>query len=158
VTSDADDIAKVKEHVSSINYLWPFKLSLQNWRHGKIGGRGQFLLKSIDPYSFTKCTLRGEVCSRLIKPTTQVYLGNVRLLTVSNLIHQTLRANSTTQIMRYIHIGLLCVQAKVAERPTMASVRLMLSSHSITLSVPTKSLFLMYAALDQTCQPNRKIG
>jgi hypothetical protein len=29
----------------------------------------------------SKGTLREEVCSRLIKPTTQAYLGNVELLT-----------------------------------------------------------------------------
>jgi hypothetical protein len=39
------------------------------------------VIKSIEPYSFTKGTFREEVCSRLIKPTTQVYLGNVGLLT-----------------------------------------------------------------------------
>jgi hypothetical protein len=39
------------------------------------------LIKSLEPYSSTKGTLREEVCSRLIKPTTQVYLGNVGLLT-----------------------------------------------------------------------------
>jgi len=39
------------------------------------------VLKSLEPYSFPKGTSREEVCSRLIKPTTQVYLGNVRLLT-----------------------------------------------------------------------------
>jgi hypothetical protein len=39
------------------------------------------LIKFIEPYSSTKGTLREEVCSRLIKPTIQVYLSNVRLLT-----------------------------------------------------------------------------
>jgi hypothetical protein len=39
------------------------------------------LKKFIEPYSSTKGTLRKDVCSRLIKPTTQVYLGNVGLLT-----------------------------------------------------------------------------
>jgi hypothetical protein len=39
------------------------------------------ILKSLEPYSFSKGTSREEVCSRLIKPTTQTYLGNVRLLT-----------------------------------------------------------------------------
>jgi hypothetical protein len=42
-------------------------------------------------------------------------------------------ANSTTEIMRCIHIGLLCVQENVADRPTMASIVLMLSSYSMTL-------------------------
>jgi len=39
------------------------------------------LIKFIEPYTSTKGTLREEVCSRLIKPTSQAYLGNVRLLT-----------------------------------------------------------------------------
>jgi hypothetical protein len=39
-----------------------------------------FMIKSIESYYFTKGTLREEVCLRLIKPTTQVYLGNVGLL------------------------------------------------------------------------------
>jgi hypothetical protein len=39
------------------------------------------LLKSLEPYSFPKGTSKEEVCSRLIKPTTQAYLGNVGLLT-----------------------------------------------------------------------------
>jgi hypothetical protein len=39
------------------------------------------LLKSLEAYSFTKGTLREKVYSRLIKPTTQAYLGNVGLLT-----------------------------------------------------------------------------
>jgi hypothetical protein len=38
------------------------------------------MIKSIEPYSSTKDTLREYVCSRLIKPTTQVCLGNVELL------------------------------------------------------------------------------
>jgi len=38
-------------------------------------------VKVHESYSSTKGTLREEVCSRLIKPTTQVYLGNVELLT-----------------------------------------------------------------------------
>jgi len=42
------------------------------------------MIKSIEPYSSTKGTLREEVCSRFIKPTTQVYLGNVGLLTSPN--------------------------------------------------------------------------
>ncbi|XP_058182084.1 putative cysteine-rich receptor-like protein kinase 20 isoform X2 [Rhododendron vialii] len=63
--------------------------------------------------------------------------------TTSNLIDPTLRANSSpaSEMMRYIHIGLLCVQENVARRPTMGSVVVMLSSSSITLSVPSKPGF-----------------
>jgi hypothetical protein len=39
------------------------------------------MIMSIKPYSPKKGTSREEVYSRLIKPTTQVYLGNVGLLT-----------------------------------------------------------------------------
>jgi hypothetical protein len=44
------------------------------------------ILKSLEPYSFPKGTSREEVCSRLIKPTTQAYLGNVGLLTNGTII------------------------------------------------------------------------
>lgn len=47
--------------------------------------------------------------------------------------------------MRYIHIGLLCVQENVAERPTMGSVVVMLSSSSLTLSVPSEPGFFLHS-------------
>jgi hypothetical protein len=71
---------------------------------------------------------------------------NWREGTVSNLVDPTLSSSSTAEIMKCIHIGLLCVQENVAERPTITSVVLMLSSYSITLSVPTKPAFLMYSS------------
>ncbi|KAM3362578.1 hypothetical protein P3S68_017432 [Capsicum galapagoense] len=40
-------------------------------------------------------------------------------------------------IMRSIHIALLCVQQNVADRPTMAAVVLMLSSLSLSLPMPS---------------------
>ncbi|KAF7132321.1 hypothetical protein RHSIM_Rhsim09G0043100 [Rhododendron simsii] len=63
--------------------------------------------------------------------------------TASNLIDPTLRvnSNSASEMMRYIHIGLLCVQENVARRPTMGSVVVMLSSSSITLLVPSEPGF-----------------
>jgi hypothetical protein len=68
---------------------------------------------------------------------------NWREGTTLNLIDPTLKANSITEILRCIHIGLLCVQENVADRPTMASILLMLNGNSITLSVPKKPAFLM---------------
>ncbi|KAI9128015.1 hypothetical protein K1719_001008 [Acacia pycnantha] len=44
---------------------------------------------------------------------------------------------------RCIHIGLLCVQENIGDRPTMANVALMLSSHSLSLSLPSQPPFLM---------------
>ncbi|KAL0012491.1 hypothetical protein SO802_007599 [Lithocarpus litseifolius] len=63
--------------------------------------------------------------------------------TTSNLVDPTLRTDSTTEILKCIHIGLLCVQENVVKRPTMASVVLMLSSDSMTLSVPLQPAFMM---------------
>lgn len=52
--------------------------------------------------------------------------------------------------MRYIHIGLLCVQENLGDRPTMGSVVLMFSSHSITLPVPIRPAFLMHGNDDRS--------
>ncbi|XP_059461581.1 putative cysteine-rich receptor-like protein kinase 31 [Corylus avellana] len=46
---------------------------------------------------------------------------------------------SHTEIMRCIHIGLLCVQENVTDRPAMASVFLMLNTYSITLPEPSQA-------------------
>ncbi|GLT64434.1 hypothetical protein SLA2020_369290 [Shorea laevis] len=45
--------------------------------------------------------------------------------------------------MRCIHIGLLCVQENVVDRPTMASVVLMLNDYFITLEVPSPPALFM---------------
>ena len=55
-------------------------------------------------------------------------------------------------MIRCTHIGLLCVQENLANRPTMANVALMLNRCSITLPVPTKPAFLMDSAT--TSLPN----
>ncbi|KAL5841908.1 hypothetical protein ACOSQ3_012511 [Xanthoceras sorbifolium] len=63
--------------------------------------------------------------------------------TASNLIDPSLRDGSTNEIMKCIHIGLLCVQENVSDRPTMASVVVMLSSENVTLPAPSKPGFFM---------------
>ena len=65
-----------------------------------------------------------------------------------NLIDPILRSNSSPirDIMRCIHIGLLCVQENVVDRPTMASIVLMLSSFSLTLPVPSEPAFFMHSS------------
>ncbi|XP_059436637.1 cysteine-rich receptor-like protein kinase 44 [Corylus avellana] len=71
----------------------------------------------------------------------------------SNLIDPTLRASSTYEIMRCIHIGLLCVQENVADRPTIALVILMLNNH-ITLSVPSRPAFFMHNTIESNISPD----
>ncbi|XP_059661442.1 cysteine-rich receptor-like protein kinase 10 isoform X2 [Cornus florida] len=45
-------------------------------------------------------------------------------------------SNSRNEVIRCIHIGLLCVQEDVDARPSMASVVVMLNSYSFTLQLP----------------------
>ncbi|XP_056687272.1 putative cysteine-rich receptor-like protein kinase 31 isoform X2 [Spinacia oleracea] len=58
-----------------------------------------------------------------------------------NIVDPTLPSAFSTEILRCIHIGLLCVQHNMADRPTMSSVELMLSSSSLSLQVPSQPAF-----------------
>ncbi|WOG85281.1 hypothetical protein DCAR_0104469 [Daucus carota subsp. sativus] len=75
---------------------------------------------------------------------------NWREGTLSNVIDPILKNSSGSihEMIRCIHIGLLCVQEKVTDRPTMASVVLMLNSFSHSLAVPSKPAFLMHSSSD----------
>ena len=42
---------------------------------------------------------------------------------------------------KLINIGLLCVQDSPADRPTMSSVNVMLSSNTVSLQVPSRPTF-----------------
>lgn len=63
----------------------------------------------------------------------------------SDVIDPAMKGGSNNEIMRCIHIGLLCVQENPITRPNMASIALMLHSHSVALEVPSKPPFTMYA-------------
>ncbi|KAJ9566194.1 hypothetical protein OSB04_002160 [Centaurea solstitialis] len=65
--------------------------------------------------------------------------------TISSLIDPTLEDGSSSlrDMTRCIHIGLLCVQEDVVDRPTMASVVLMLGGLSQTLAVPSEPAFFI---------------
>ncbi|KAK3431877.1 hypothetical protein EUGRSUZ_E02985 [Eucalyptus grandis] len=52
-------------------------------------------------------------------------------------------SNSRDQVLRCLHICLLCIQKDPAIRPTMATVVLMLSSNSITLPSPRHPAFFV---------------
>ncbi|KAJ0434709.1 putative protein kinase RLK-Pelle-DLSV family [Helianthus annuus] len=70
--------------------------------------------------------------------------------TISDIIDPTLKAKSGSMhdIIRHIHIGLLCVQESSNDRPTMALVVLMLNSFSITLPISTEPAFVMHRLID----------
>ncbi|KAG5235104.1 cysteine-rich receptor protein [Salix suchowensis] len=68
---------------------------------------------------------------------------NWRERTAQDIIDPVLSSGSATEMKRCIHIGLLCGQENAADRPTMASVVLMLSSSSLTLQIPSQPAFIM---------------
>ncbi|PRQ31242.1 putative protein kinase RLK-Pelle-DLSV family [Rosa chinensis] len=57
--------------------------------------------------------------------------------TIPNIIDPLLTTSSRYDIIICIHIGLLCVQENVNDRPTITSVVSMLNSHPLTLSTPS---------------------
>ncbi|KAK3431967.1 hypothetical protein EUGRSUZ_E04150 [Eucalyptus grandis] len=50
---------------------------------------------------------------------------------------------SRDEVLRCLHIGLLCVQEDPMDRPTMATVVLMLSSYSVSLASPLQPAFFL---------------
>lgn len=65
--------------------------------------------------------------------------------TITNIIDPILSGTCIDEIIRCIHLGLLCVQEDAASRPTMASVVLMLNSNSFALPVPSPPGFLLHS-------------
>ncbi|XP_022142135.1 putative receptor-like protein kinase At4g00960 isoform X2 [Momordica charantia] len=118
---------------------------------------GQFSVKS-DVFSFgvlvleivsgqkNNCFRNGEK----VEDLSSCAWKNWRAGTTTNVIDQTLSVGSKIEMMRCIHIGLLCVQENAADRPTMASVVLMLSSFSLTLPVPAEPAFFMHSNIDES--------
>ncbi|KAF8096976.1 hypothetical protein N665_0298s0040 [Sinapis alba] len=66
---------------------------------------------------------------------------------ILSVIDPTLTTGSRNDILRCIHIGLLCVQESAASRPTMASVALMLNSNSFTLPTPSRPAFVLESVM-----------
>lgn len=56
---------------------------------------------------------------------------------------------SRTEVVRCIHMSLLCLQEDPADRPTMATIALMLNSHSVTLPVPQQPAFFLHSRTDR---------
>ncbi|KAK0578811.1 hypothetical protein LWI29_016499 [Acer saccharum] len=114
---------------------------------------GQFSVKS-DVFSFGVLVLeiiggRKNSCfdyeEKTVDLLTYAWM-NWKEGTALNVMDPTMRVvGSTSEIMRCIHIGLLCVQENVASRPTMALVVVMLTSSSVSLPVPSEPAFYMHS-------------
>ena len=70
---------------------------------------------------------------------------NWREGTNSNLVDPLMRDGSGSEITRCIHIGLLCVQENIGDRPSMNTVALMLKRYSLSLPVPSQPAFFMHS-------------
>ncbi|PRQ31258.1 putative non-specific serine/threonine protein kinase [Rosa chinensis] len=82
----------------------------------------------------------------LLSPQQRNRIGKVvwknwRDDTIPNIIDPMLTIGSRKKMIRCIHIGLLCVQENVNDRPTMSSDVSMLNNHSLTISIPSKPAY-----------------
>lgn len=116
---------------------------------------GQYSVKS-DVYSFGVLVLE-IISGKKISSFSNQEVGdsllthawrNWREGTPLEVVDPILRDGSRSEIMRCIHLGLLCVQDNIAYRPTMASVVLMLGSYSMSLPVPSRSAFSMQSTME----------
>uniref|UniRef100_A0A7N0U7C0 Uncharacterized protein n=1 Tax=Kalanchoe fedtschenkoi TaxID=63787 RepID=A0A7N0U7C0_KALFE len=117
--------------------------------------RGQFSVKS-DVYGFgvilleivsgqkNSCFRVGQTAEDLIRYAWKCWRSQNAL----NLADPAIIDGPRDEIMRCIHIALLCVQENVTARPTMASVVLMLSSFSLSLPVPSEPAFFNDSCAD----------
>ncbi|PRQ31241.1 putative protein kinase RLK-Pelle-DLSV family [Rosa chinensis] len=111
----------------------------------EYASHGRFSVKS-DVFSFGVLVLEittgkksssfrnGENDDDLLSYAWRNWMDN----TILNIIDPMLTAGARSEIIRCIHIGLLCVQENMNDRPTMAAVVSMLNSHSLTISVPSR--------------------
>lgn len=71
-----------------------------------------------------------------------------------NLMDPTMTGGSTSEMMKCIHIGLLCVQENVSNRPGMALVVNMLNGDTVTIPAPSKPAFFMKCSvIPETSSP-----
>ncbi|KAK3188247.1 hypothetical protein Dsin_027808 [Dipteronia sinensis] len=65
---------------------------------------------------------------------------------------------SRNEVMRCIHVGLLCVQEDPTARPTMATIVLMLNSYSVTLPLPQQPAFFFGTGTEFSIQITNGMG
>ncbi|KHN01554.1 Cysteine-rich receptor-like protein kinase 29 [Glycine soja] len=109
---------------------------------------GQFSVKS-DVFSFGVLVLeiisgqknRGILRGENVEDLLSFSWRNWKEGTAINIVDTSLNNNSRNEMMRCIHIGLLCVQENLADRPTMAAIIEMLNTYSLSLPIPAEPAF-----------------
>ncbi|XP_058754076.1 cysteine-rich receptor-like protein kinase 44 [Vicia villosa] len=100
---------------------------------------GVLVLEIISGHKNSASICHGENMEYLLSYAWRSWIeGNA-----TNIIDPSLNNISQNEIMRCIHIGLLCIQENIVDRPTMATVAHMLNSYSLTLSIPSKPAYFM---------------
>lgn len=75
--------------------------------------------------------------------------------TPMELLDMTLRDSySRVEVIRCIHVGLSCVQEDPDQRPSMQTIVLLLSSHSVTLEQPQRPAGYISSKSDQSISRN----
>ncbi|XP_041023451.1 cysteine-rich receptor-like protein kinase 25 isoform X2 [Juglans microcarpa x Juglans regia] len=127
--------------------------------------QGQFSAKS-DVYSFGVLVLEilsGKNNASFYESDTAVDLLTYAWKHWSNgtsfeLLDPTLGDSyAINEVIQCIHIGLLCVQENPEDRPTMASIVVMLESYSVTLPTPEKPAFFLQGRLNQSSMPTKEL-
>ncbi|XP_031095009.1 cysteine-rich receptor-like protein kinase 26 [Ipomoea triloba] len=126
---------------------------------GSVPVHGQFSVKS-DVFSFGVLVLEiisGQKNGYFKNRESAEYLLSYawtqwREGTAMNLVDPILKGksgagSSVGEMMRCIHLALLCVQENVGDRPTMSTVVLMLSGFSMSLPVPSAPAFFIHSTL-----------
>jgi serine/threonine protein kinase len=69
------------------------------------------------------------------------------------LVDEAMMGNfQTNEVIRCIHIALLCVQDDSSERPSMDNILVMMNSFTVTLPIPNQSGFLLRTMRDSKDQ------
>ncbi|XLR45146.1 hypothetical protein S83_029806 [Arachis hypogaea] len=135
--------------------LLMFQMCFSGYMSPEYAMHGEFSVKS-DVYSFGVLVLEiisGKKISSFYETDADDLVSYAWKLwkegTPLELMDPTLRKSYTpNEVMRCIHIGLLCVQEDPADRPTMATIMLMLDSYSVTLPVPNQPAFVVHSGTD----------
>ncbi|KAG5622800.1 hypothetical protein H5410_008018 [Solanum commersonii] len=143
---DFSAISAATDNFSDANKLGQGGFGTVGYMAPEYAMHGQFSVKS-DVFSFGVLVLeilsgQKNTCFRngeSVEDLLSYAWTNWQEGTAANLIDPMFRGSSglVRDIMRYIHIALLCVQENIGDRPTMAAVVLMLSSLSLSLPVPS---------------------